>query len=313
MLGCTLLVAAGVAGGCGGGALTLDAPVIAAADARAPSPVNLDPISPGSGVVGDFEPPGPASVLTAAMNAELHGRALHGGNPAGYLARCVLDRFAIRSHASAIESLEDVVLYVDLSCEVSTTASGGPIWRGELRARTLSQDSSTLGSDPGTRPRLVARAFSDASRELVSDLVLRALGLAAEPSARVFADAEQERQRAGLDDSPFGAAALQETGGPADAVRRALTDGHPGIRSAAWNVVAMAAGPGDPWLGGAALTLDEDASVRFEQYKALARHGSDASLAQLRGAQPNEGDPLLAEFLADALKTGGTGLARTRR
>ncbi len=142
---------------------------------------------------------------------------------------------------------------------------------------------------------------------------MRALGLLAEPSARVFADAEQQRLRSGLDDSPFGPAALQETGRSNPSIQRALLDTSASVRAAAWNALAMAAGPGDAWGASGKLALDDDTAVRFAQYKALARLGSDAALAQLRSAAGSEGEPLLAELLGDTLRTGGIGLARSRR
>jgi hypothetical protein len=299
--------------GCSAGPLALNAPEVAMAAARAPCPVDLEPITNRAAIVGDFMPPGPAAVLTAAMSAELRGRALHGGEPGGYSVLCNLDRFAVRTHESVTESQEALALYADLSCEASRAADHVAIWRGELRARTFSEDPNVLGSDISTRQRLLDRALSDAARELASDLAVRALGLLAEPSARVFTDADQQRQRAGLDDSPYGPAALQETGATNPSLQKAITDGSASVRAAAWNALAMALGPGDPWSASVKLTLDDDAAVRFAQYKALARLGSDAALAELRAAAQNEGEPLLAELLADALRTGGTGLARTHR
>ena len=296
--------------GCSG-PLTLSGPSIAPAAARSPSPVDVDPIAAGAAITGDFTPPGPAAVLTAAMNAELRGRALHGGDAGGYTARCTLDRFAVRSHASVTESRELLTLYADLSCDVSRSADHAPVWRGELRARVFSVEPNVLGSDVSARPRMLDRALSDAAREIASDLAVRALGLLAEPSARVFTDGAQQRARAGLDDSPFGPAALQETAAASEAVRQGMGDASPGVRAAAWNAAAMAAGPGDDWMFGAALALDDDVGVRFEQYKALARIGSPRALAQLRSAARGEGEPLLAELLADAIGSGGTGLARS--
>jgi hypothetical protein len=298
---------------CGAGPLSLNAPDISKAVARSPSPVDLDPIAASGAIVGDYGAPGPALVLTAAMNNELRGRALHGGESGGYAVRCTLDRFAVRARESMTESQELLTLYADLSCEASRAVDHVAIWRGELRARTFAEDANILGSDTSIQQRLADRAMSDAARELASDLAIRALGLLAEPSARVFTDADQQRQRGGLDDSPFGPAALQETGGTLGSVQQGIANGSARIRAAAWNVVAMASGPGDPWATAGKLTLDDDAGVRFVQYKALARLGSDTAMAQLRVASSSEGDPLLAEMVADAIKSGGTGLARTRR
>jgi hypothetical protein len=296
-----------------GGALALSAPNVAPSQAREATPVSMDPITPGAGVAGSFEPPGPASVLTAAMNAELAGRALHGGERGGYLARCTLDRFALRQHASVTEGRALLALYADLSCEARRVADGSLTWRGELRARTCAAENHLLGSDPGTKKRLANRALSDAAREMASDLAIRALGLRAEPSARVFADEADQESAAGFDDSPFGPAALSETTASMNAALRATSDHDPQLRAAAWNVVAMAAGPGDPWQAGATLPLDEDALVRFVQYKALARLGSPAALQQLATAAAKEDDSVLAELVADTLKSGGTGLPRLRR
>ncbi len=303
--------------GCSAGPMVLNAPEVAMAAARAPCPVDLEPITNRAAVVGDFMPPGPAAVLTAAMNGELRGRALRTAptarDPGGYAVRCTLDRFAVRTRESVTESQEVLALYADLSCEASRASDHAAVWRGELRARTFSEDANLLGSDTSTRQRLLDRALSDAARELASDLAVRALGLLAEPSARVFTDADQQRLRAGLDDSPFGAAALQETGATNPSIQTAISDTSAPVRAAAWNALAMAAGPGDAWSASAKLTLDDDAAVRFAQYKALARLGSDTALAQLRSAAGNEGEPLLAEMVADALKSGGIGLARSRR
>lgn len=298
---------------CGGASIALSAPNVAPSTAREPTPVSLDPIGPGAGIVGSFDPPGPAAVLTAAMNGELAGRALHGGEPGGYAVRCTLDRFALREHASVTEGRALLALYADLGCEARRSADGRAVWRGELRARTCSDEGHLLGSDPGTRQRLANRALADAAREMASDLAIRALGLVAEPSARVFADESEQRTAAGLDDSPFGPAALSETTATLDAAMRATGDHDRQLRAAAWNVVAMAAGPGDPWRAGATLTLDEDPLVRCVQYKALARLGTPAALQQLSSAAAREDDPVLSELIADAIKSGGTGLPRARR
>jgi hypothetical protein len=310
------MLGAACVAGCSAGPLALNAPEVAMAAARAPCPVDLEPIATGAAIVGDFAAPGPASVLTAAMNNELRGRALRAPEtvhePGGYTVRCTLDRFAVRTRESVTESQEVLALYADLSCEASRASDHAAVWRGELRARTFSEDANVLGSDTSTRQRLLDRALSDAARELASDLALRALGLLAEPSARVFVDADQQRLHSGLDDSPFGPAALQETGATNPSIQKAITDPNAPVRAAAWNALAMAAGPGDPWSAGVKLTLDDDAAVRFAQYKALARLGSDAALAQLRSAA-GDGEPLLAELIADALRTGGTGFPRSRR
>src|SRR5208337_1093056 len=142
------------------------------------------------------------------------------------------------------------------------------VWRGELRGRACAEGSNVLGSSLGVTQRLVDRALSDAAREMASDLAVRALALRAAPSARAFPDEGEQRAASGLDDSPWGAAALEEN---ADSVEHALRtlDAHDTtLRAAAWNVVAMAAGPGDPWRAGDKMALDAEPFVRFEQYKA---------------------------------------------
>src|SRR5581483_8311376 len=110
------------------------------------------------------------------------------------------------------------------------------------------------------------------------------------PSVRVFADEGEQRSRSGLDDTPWGPAALQENAAAVEHAMRSLDRRDAVMRAAAWNVVAMAAGPGEPWPAGEALALDDDALVRCVQYKALGRHASPASLAQLRSAAAREGD-----------------------
>lgn len=304
-----LMMASGAVG-CGG-ALRLDGPNVAAALARDGTRVDLDPIASGAGVEGGFEPPGPAAVLTAAMAQELAGRALSGGVAGGFLVRCTLDRFAVRSKTNVVESTQSAALYADLSCEARRARDQAPVWRGELHGRALERGSNVLGSKPGLVQSLTSRALADASREMASDLALRALGLRAAPSVRVFADEGQQRDLAGLDDSPWGAAALQENGSEVRRVLASLDPRDPALRAAAWNVVAMASAPDDPWLGGESLKLDDDPLVRFVQYKALARHASPAALAQLCAAATAESDALLAEMARDALASGGIGVTRT--
>jgi hypothetical protein len=294
-----------------GGAMRLEAPNVSASLAREPTRVDLDPIAPGTAIEAGFEPPGPAAVLTAAMGQELAGRALSGGEPGGYEVRCTLDRFAVRSETRVTESDQLLALYADLSCEARRTRDGAAVWRGALRGRACERGSNVLGSNVGLTQTLATRALADASREMASDLALRALGLQAAPSARVFADEGQQRALSGLDDSPWGAAALQENGAAVERALRTLDARDAVLRAAAWNVVAMAAGPGEPWRASESLVLDDDPLVRFVQYKALGRHASPASLAQLRSASASEGDSLLSEMLRDTVATGGLGVART--
>ena len=301
---------------CSASPLTLNAPNLAPAAARDPTPVEIEPIAvtPTAGVVvGGYMSPGPAAVLTAAMSGELRGRALHGGEPGGYTVRCSLDRFATRTHSSVTDGQQMLTAYADLSCEAKRAKDGALVWRGELRGRACAAEPSVLGSDARATQRLADRALSDLAREMASDLAVRGLALLTAPSARVFADAEQQRLQMGLDDSTFGNPALLEAAGDATAALRATSDTSASVRAAAWNVIAMAAGPGDAWVAGSTLQLDEDPRVRFAQYKALARLGSGAATAQLKAAAEKEDDPLLAELLADSIKSGGIGLLRSRR
>jgi hypothetical protein len=142
---------------------------------------------------------------------------------------------------------------------------------------------------------------------------VRALGLVAAPSVRVFADESQQQASSGLDDTPWGAAALQESAGTVERALRTADAHDTTLRAGAWNVVAMAAGPDDPWLAGDRMVLDDEPLVRFVQYKALARHGGEVALAQLKIAAEKDGDRLLAEMARDALATGGIGVARVKR
>jgi hypothetical protein len=298
--------------GCGG-ALTLNAPNVTPSLAREPTRVDLDPIETRGIVQGDFAPPGPAAVLTAAMDEEIAGRALTGGDARGYSVRCALDRFAVRSETRVTENVELLVLYADLSCDAKRASDGAVVWRGELRGRACEEGSNVLGTSLGVTQRLVNRALSDAAREMVSDLALRALGLRAVPSARAFADESQQHSAGGIDDTPWGAAALEESPGAVDHALHTLDARDTTLRAGAWNVVAMAASPDDPWLAGEKLALDDEPLVRFVQYKALARHGGDVALAQLKSAADREGDGLLVELARDSLASGGIGIARPKR
>jgi hypothetical protein len=293
--------------------LLLHAPVVAPTQAREPTAVDLEPIAERTRIAGDYAPPGPAAVLTTAMKAELAGRALRGGEPGGYGVRCGLDRFAVRVHANMGDAEEMVALYADLSCEARRTSDGAVVWRGELRGRACAAEPNVFGSDADTTRRLADRAVSDAAREMASDLALRALVLAADPSARVFADEAQLRAGAGLDDTPYGPAALEENEAAIEGAMGAAGERDATMRAAAWNVVAMAAGPGERWSAGESLRLDEDPFVRFVQYKALARLGTAKALALLGAAAEKEEHTLLAEFLHDAIAARGIGLARSRR
>jgi hypothetical protein len=296
-----------------GGPLSLSAPIITPSEAREPTRVQLEPIvtPPRASLVGDFAEPGPAAVLTAAMSQELAGRALSGGEAGGYTVRCALDRMAVRSETSVTEGEERMALYVDLSCRATRALDGAVVWQGALRGRACAETGNMLGSNAGVKHRLLDRTLSDAAREMVADLALRALALQAIPSARVFADEGLEQRTAGLDDTPWGAAALQPGDPSVEHALRSLDPHDPVLRAAAWNVLAMASGPDEPWRGGNALKLDPEPLVRFVQYKALARAGSATSLARLQAAAEHEGDGMLAELARDAVASGGTGLARS--
>jgi hypothetical protein len=295
-----------------GGSLTLNAPNVAPSLAREPTRVDLDPIEARGVVQGDFAPPGAAAVLTASMSQELVGRALTGGVAGGYTVRCALDRFALRSETHVTENAELLALYADLSCEAKRAHDATTVWRGELRGRACEEGTNVLGTSVGVTEHLVNRALSDAAREMAGDLALRVLGLRAVPSVRVFADESQQRSSGGLDDTPWGAASLEENPSAVDHALHTLDVRDATLRAGAWNVVAMASGPDDPWLAGEKLALDDEPLVRFVQYKALARHGGDAALVQLKGAADKEGDALLVEFARDSLASGGIGVARLK-
>jgi hypothetical protein len=304
-----------VLAGCGGGPIALHAPNISPSSVQGGTAVELEPVAPGpaGAVAADIAPPGPAAVLTAAMTAEIAGRGLRGGEPGGYVVRCTLDRFAPRWHMGITQGSELLVLYVDLSCEARRASDRAIVFRGELRGRTASAAPNVIGSDSNVTARLVDRAMSDAAREMASDLATRALALQSAPSARVFADETQLQATAGLDDAPYGPAALQENPAAVAGALRSLGEHDAPMRAAAWNVAAMAAGPGDPWPAGSSMKLDDDPLVRFVQYKALARFGGESARARLQQAAREEDEPLLVEFVRDALATDGTGLPRSRR
>lgn len=298
--------------GCGSRLLSLHAPNVAPATSRTPTALDIDAIAdgpPGS-IAGDYAAPGPAAVFTGALKAEIAGRALEGGETGGYAVRCKLDRFAVRSRAAIAEGVERVVVYADLSCEARRNSDGAAVWRGELRGRTAASGPNIISSDVDTTQRLTDSAISDASREMASDLAVRALGLHGPPSARVFGDEGQLHDIGGLDDTPYGADALAERAAGVAGAMQGLKELNARLRAAAWNVVAMAAGPGDPWNAGDTIALDDDALVRFVQYKALARLGSAEALDRLNQAISKEDDPLLVELLRDAVATLGTGFPR---
>lgn len=304
-------IAASGASGCAT-VLALHPPDVTPGTARQPTPVVLEPIAdePRSAIAGVYAAPGPAAVLTSAISGDLAGRALAGGEPGGYKVRCALDRFAVRWRAALAEGTEMLVLYADLSCEARRASDGATVWRGELRGRAAASGPNLIASDADVTQRLTDRALSDASREMAADLAVRALGLTGEPSARVFGDEGQLHDTGGLDDTPYGAAALTEDAAAVDGALRAIGEHDTVMRAAAWNVAAMAAGPGEPWPAGPSLTLDDEPLVRFVQCKALARLGTPAALARLAQAAAREDHPLVREFLHDSMALRGIGLAR---
>jgi hypothetical protein len=303
--------------GCSSGTLRLRPPECAPATSRtSPTEIDLDPIgTAAAGAIVTPVPivrPGPAAVLTSGMNAELHGRALQGG-PAGFLAQCSLDRFAIRTHSAMSSSSALSTMFVDLSCTARRREDQALVWRGELRARAAATAGVLFAGDDGSLESRVTRMFGDAARELASDLV-RALGLGSSPSARVFRDESAARIQSGIDDTPLGPAALAEKAEGVAPVLPSLKDEESALtRASAWNVVAMAAGPDDPWLAGTALALDQDVYVRFYQYKALARLGTPAALKQLDAALGSEDEPQLLELVRDSIGSRGIGVTRSTK
>ncbi len=312
-------IALGALGAGCGTTVTLHAPTIAPATARdSPARVSFEPlvVRPGAGHAsggnGGFAHPDPAAVLTSAMDGELAGRALRGGDPEGTQVRCTLERFALRTTSNMGGTRAYAALYVDLACETARGTDGALVWRGAIRARTASQGGGTFGHDAGMMQRLADQTMSDAARELASDLAVRVLGLEGTASARSFADESERTERAGLDDTPLGAAALEERAGAASAAASAIHDADATVRAAAWNVIAMAAGPDEPWPLGEAFAADEDMVVRFYQYKALARQASPETLRLLQTARMTEDERLLGELVCDSLTSGGIGLRRTK-
>jgi hypothetical protein len=258
-----------------------------------------------------IQAPGPAPVLTAAMRTELGSRALTGGEPGGYQAKCHLDRFAFRT--DKFDSLGMALLYVDLGCTVSRARDGVAVWRGALRGRGAAAGKTAEFSDDDQMWQAFAdRMMSDVSRELASDLVIAVLDLTAKPSERVFGNEEAQRLTAGVDDTPFGAIALSQDTAAASGVVNQLRDPDPILRASAWNAIAMASGPDRPWVGGVDTIYDDDAYVRFFQYKALARQASASALADLKRLLKRENQSLLEESIKDSLASGGIGLRRPR-
>jgi len=219
----------------------------------------------------------------------------------------------VRVQSDISDARAIAAVYVDLSCEAIRARDRVMVWRGMLRGRSAASAATGLSADSGMIQQLLDRAMSDVTRELASDLALRALALESGPSQRVFADQDAMKATGGLDDSPYGALALGEVGTSPPVPFEEMDKLDVVPRAAAWNAIAMGAGPGEPWLAGDRMRLDDEAFVRFHQYKALARLGSQRSLGELRAAADLESDKLLAELVRDALQSGGIGLARSVR
>ena len=264
--------------------------------------------------------PDAAAALTAGMRAEIGGRALEGGDPGGTSVTCTLDRLAVRDSTSVTTSTF-AVLYVDLACDAVRATGGALVWRGELRGRGCARTLTGFARGASGLQTLLDRTMSDVARELASDLLVRALGLrSTATSARVFDDEAESADIAGVDDGALGKAALAEdltslataasVDGGAAGMLAALADPKTGRRAQAWNALAMASGPGDPWPLDKAVARDGDERVRFYQYKALAREASPAALAELQAAVRDDGGSLASEMARDALASGGLGLPR---
>ncbi len=305
---------------CGPQQVRLHAPDIAETDARSSAvKVDVEPLVTGAAVattVGTGEilapHPDPSAVLTSAIRAELAGRALRGGESGGYVVRCTLDRFAIRDE-EAVASRAFAVLYADAACDVLRASDSRLAWRGELRGRACARGSLTIERSSRRIQPLIDRMMSDAAREMASDLLVRVLGLSFAPSERVF-EAEVKRSKlGGVDDADLGRAELAERIADRPALEQALGDTDADARASAWNLVAMTVGPGDPWPLGDTFVPDEDARVRFYQYKALAREASAATLTQLKDAASHETNALLQELARDSVASGGLGFPRTPR
>ncbi len=310
--------ALGMTSACSAAPIALHAPTTRPAMARENATrVEILPITVGNLTSGDdvvvskisIQPPGPATVLTSAMRAELGSRALTGGDAGGYQAKCHLDRFTLRT--DKFDSLGMAILYVDLGCTVTRTKDSVAVWRGALRGRGAAAGKTTEFSDDDQMWQAFAdRMMSDVSRELASDLAVGVLGLTAKPSERAFANEDAQRLGAGVDDTPFGVIALAEDAEAAAGVVNQLRDPDPILRASAWNAIAMASGQDRPWVGGVDTIYDDDAYVRFFQYKALARQASSSALADLKRNVKRENQSLLEESLKDSLASAGIGLRR---
>ncbi len=292
--------------GCGSAPLPLHAPSCSTVPAH--TEIEIEPMTLGPAFASvsprKLDPPSPDGVMTAALRAELAGRVLEGGEPGGYAARCRLDRFAIRFGTEITTGM--ATIYVDADCTVSRKADHAVVWRGELRGRaaTAAKKTDYPGEDEMVQS-FADRLVSDAGREMAADLAVRVLGLRGKAAQRSFANEDAQRASAGLDDGPLGPLALTPTEDAARAAQKDLTSPEPYTRAAAWNALAMAAAPDATWLGGIDVRLDDDAVVRFYQYKALGRHATRATLSDAKRALKRENSELLQEMLRDTLESSG--------
>jgi len=306
--------------GCSSTPITLNGPqTVANANAADATPIDFERITlpkrEDPVVIGDlkFAPPPPADVLSSVIASELRARAFQGGDRAGYVARCRLDRFAFRTDTELRYAI--AILYVDLSCSVTSKSDGSLAWRGELRGRGIGAGrKNEFENEDAMWQAFADRSMSDVTRELVSDLAVGALGLSGVASVRAFSNDDAEKATSSVNDGPLGPVVLAEN--PALTKREAvpqLTSRISPERAVAWNAVAMSSFPDEPWIGGIDTVLDEDAFVRFFQYKALARHGSRATLLELRRANKKETQDLLKELLKDLLASDGLTFWRHER
>ncbi len=306
--------------GCGSTPIVLNPPQTVAGAARADvTPIDFEPITlrekDNAIVKGDldFAPPPANDVLTSAIRGELRTRAFHGGDKSGYDVKCRLDRFAFRTDTELRYAI--ALLYVDLSCTAFLKSDNSIAWRGELRGRSIAAGRKTEFDHEDTMWQAFAdRTMSDVTRELVSDLGTGALDLRGTPGARVFANEDAEKATTSVDDSPLGLLGLaQEIPQTKHAAPSEIHSRFSAVRASAWNAIALASFPDEPWIGGIDTMFDEDAYVRFFQYKALARHGSKATLQEVHRAHKKENQDLLKEFLKDLIASDGLSFPRQAR
>jgi hypothetical protein len=226
---------------------------------------------------------------------------------------CRLDRFALRTDTELRYAI--AILYVDLNCSITTKSDHTLVWRGELRGRGIAAGrKNEFDHEDEMWQAFADRSMSDVTRELASDIAVGALDLRGSTTVRSFTNEDTEKATTGVNDLPLGPTALAED--VPQTKRLAvpeLRSRFSGVRASAWNAVALASFPDEPWIAGIDTLLDEDAYVRFFQYKALARHGSRATLTELRRAHKKESQDLLKEFLKDLIASDGLTFPRQER